>query len=191
MTYRFLQYRRSSEGGWEPNLSIDASFALLADPGNHPAQIGLFCVDPYDLDADVTDGWPVSDELEALLYSAESYPPAMAITREVIPRLCRGRDISVEEFAAILIRPLTLALQSQPDNGFILAESLVDKLGYRMCGEFAWVLDYDPGRDLVSWVSSDYFIYTDAASGFGLEKSALNRLEGRLRMVMDAIYDAH
>ena len=59
-----------------------------------------------------------------------------------------------------------------PLNRFLRAAG--EQLGYLTRGRYYWVLGYR--NESVKWVSSDYQIYTDHCSEFGLTAEELPRL---------------
>ena len=109
--------------------------------------------------------------------SAMSYPPALALAREDI--IYSGRPVPKgrEPFAELYADRLAHHLARQHKAPYVLAEATACCLiGGLFVGQYAWVVGYDPERRVVGWVTSDYFIYTDPASGFALSPNQLERL---------------
>lgn len=110
---------------------------------------------------------PLPKCLARLLYSGRDYPPARALAMEA----CEDSEIDYSEMCGRLSRSLQEWFQSQPDDGFRFLRASGDQVGYMNRGQFYWVLGYVD--DCVYWVSSDYQIYPDHCSEFGLTEGQL------------------
>ena len=175
MRYCFANWVDSPEGGKEPLLPENHGFILLADFGpNTPwAVFRVSFVEDKPAAAGL-EGVP--HDLQVLLDSAKAYPPAMAIARDDMTRRWRGKSPSRSEFAASFAESLRRRLRAQPDCRYRLAEASADEAGYLTRGECAWILRYDADSHEVSWVSSDFHIYKNAAGDFNLNDDELAAL---------------
>jgi hypothetical protein len=120
---------------------------------------------------DLPEGvYPLPEGLRRLLSSATGYPPARALAMES----CERRDLPYDAMCRRLFDSLLLRSRSQAEDGFRFLRASGDQVGYMNRGQFYWVLGYL--CDYVYWVSSDYQIYPDHCSAFGLEEDDLPRL---------------
>lgn len=119
---------------------------------------------------------PVPDELWEMLATAESYAPAMALARNDMRRL---QAASQTEFVEALMKSLRSHLAAQRDQRFFLALSRQTETGYRSAGSYYWIVGYRPDRQQreISWVSRDFYIYSDAVESFEVDVEHLNRLQ--------------
>lgn len=120
------------------------------------------------LGRDLPEGvYPVPEGLARLLTSTMGYPPARALAMES----CEDKELDYPDMCESLFESLLLNLRSQADDGFRILRASGDQVGYLNRGQFYWVLGYR--CDFVYWVSSDYQVYTDHCSDFGLEEGDL------------------
>ncbi len=112
----------------------------------------------------------ITNCLEKLLHSSFDYPPARALAMEA----CEGADLDYPAMCQRLAQSLEDRFHSQPSDGFRFLRAAGEQLGYLTRGRYYWVLGYR--NDNVKWVSSDYQIYTDHCSEFGLTEDQLPRL---------------
>jgi hypothetical protein len=119
---------------------------------------------------------PVPESLKVPLYSAQSYPPAMALARERV----HGDDekaLSREEFVARYIELLENELRAQPKSSYFLARGRVPHfIGYQSTGQYVWIVAWDKKAGRVGWVTGDHFVYFDPVDEFEIEPTLLERL---------------
>lgn len=114
---------------------------------------------------------PVPDRLARLLYSGQTYPPALALAIDV----CDDTDLDYLSLCERLCNELTKRLDAQATDGFRLLCAVVEEVGFMARGEYYWVLGYFGAK--VFWVSyGDYQIYPDDCSDFGLEEADLPKM---------------
>jgi hypothetical protein len=162
--YVFAPWKTVRGRGRQPALPRGLGFSVLADCGIK-SQWALVSI---SRDRAPLGTIPVDHELDQLLFSAVRYPPALALARPAFERDARPHW-SPKRLAATFADLLRLHLRAQHRSHFVLAEALVDELGYLTSGEFVWLLTLtrDHGKhDLVRWVSSDFQIYTNPARHF-------------------------
>jgi hypothetical protein len=164
--YCFVDWR-STPSGKEPILPEVNGFLLLAEPGRDSSW-GLFDVDFVEDEPQAKGVEPVPEELDALLGSAEGYPPALALARDEIEKKTKAKLHCRDEFARSYSELLRKHMTAQPTSRYVLAEVATGQLGYKHEGEFSWVIGFIPEQNLVKWVSWDYCVYTDPASDFRL-----------------------
>ena len=136
---------------------------MLAEPANESTYaLYRLAVPP---ETTVPSARPVPDELMALLWSAEGYPPALAMARDAVEH----RDVPEPEPDAFLRHyadALRLFLGQQRAAPYFLARAIKDQPGYLTAGAWYWLVGRTPGGKRVGWVSSDYHVYTDSADHF-------------------------
>lgn len=171
--YCFIKWDGSDEEGRIPNVPEDTPFILIAGEPDY-CDWGLFecdLSDDYEFNEYIQ---PISEELDILLYSASSYPPAIAIAREDLEvSLRKMKNVSREDFSDMFQNILKQYLQLQKHSGHFLAEALEDDEDYMIKGAFYWIIGYDQVSDEVKWVSDDYYIYENPAKSFGLDSQRL------------------
>ncbi|MCA9795841.1 MAG: hypothetical protein KC910_28735, partial [Candidatus Eremiobacteraeota bacterium] len=77
-----------------------------------------------------------------------------------------------EDVLPFLTQRLRHYMEHQRDDGFTLAKALRDD-GEIIKGWFYWVIRYDVTRDVVSYISTDYYCYSCSADIFGLSPQEL------------------
>jgi len=175
MGYYFADWMASPQEGRELQIPDSLEYRLLASPGCYAPW--AICYVGLSVDQTLAPGFrEVSDELFVLLTSAEGYPPAMALARNEVGKKWDGLRPTQQQFAASLAESLRQHLREQPQVNYRLAEAVREDLGYLSKGEFCWVLQYSPALKKVRWVSSDYFVYENAASDFNLSQQQLDML---------------
>jgi hypothetical protein len=118
----------------------------------------------------------VEEELEILLYSANFYPPALALAREDLEIACKKlKSISKEIFTDLFSNILRKHLQLQRFSSHFLAESQIDEEDYLVKGAFYWIIGFDPEINEVEWVTDNFYIYENPAADFGLEPHMLRK----------------
>ena len=112
----------------------------------------------------------VSRELENLLWAAEQYPPALALARDEVSLVdCETRAA----LSDLLVARLRHHLAAQPHAPYFLAEATQIETGHKYAGGFYWIVGYNPTRNRVAWVSSDFFVYSYPSSHFALDPALL------------------
>ncbi|GIW23589.1 MAG: hypothetical protein KatS3mg068_2596 [Candidatus Sericytochromatia bacterium] len=160
-----------------PKIPDNIPFMLIA--GNPDiSKWGLFeCDLPEDYDFVNPNLELVSEELDILLYSAKSFPPAIAIARNEFEITCNNlKNITKQEFTDLFSKILKNQLQLQKYRPFFMAEALVDEEDFLVKGAFYWITGFDPENNEVDWVSDDYFIYQSPIEDFGLNPHDLKRI---------------
>ncbi len=176
--YRFVPWRYNlEEEYYEPDLPEEVKWELLADFTRSHLHDAIYLV-RWDEETPEPPGIrAVSDSLVKLLKSAEAYPPALAIARDVRFRKDfddRSAEEAVEEFTTTLRGELN----HQRDRPFFLARALADPsgfVGYKTEGQYYWIVGYRPQRIgyEVSWVSRDYFVYQNPITDFDVDVAYL------------------
>lgn len=162
----------NSENGIQPSFPVDCSFLCLAGTSkNH--SFGLFEINGFsDEQYALLALNAVPKSLSVALESCKIYPPALAkVARSIETMTVYSRDQFIRE----LETQIRKELEQQRNRPYLLARSRISEPGYRNEGEFVWIVAYQPkstGRE-VTWVSSDYQIYSDAVSTFDLEPAWL------------------
>lgn len=112
MTEYVLANWKDTGSGWGPDLPEELGYLLLAEPESQ-LEYGLFQISgSYEACASPALH-PIPDSLNALLKSAESYPPAIALARDKIrAKLCNSR----EEFLAFFEEALRSSFVAQPES---------------------------------------------------------------------------
>ena len=164
---------------WDPNCSEDISFLELATP-NSDLHWALYRCDIEDKENINNSIITVSDKLEELLFSAERFPPAIAIARNEISSLCSKKKLTKQEFLLEYEVCIKKHLQSQRSNKYIFTEAIKDELGYISKGSFYWLIGYDVKDNKVLWVSDDYFIYGNSADCFDISEDEIVELKTNL-----------
>ncbi|MBC7475364.1 MAG: hypothetical protein H7263_13825 [Candidatus Sericytochromatia bacterium] len=173
--YCFVEWENTEEGKM-PRLSDETPFLLIAgDP--EISKWGLFeCALPDDFEFDDFIEL-VSEELDILIYSATTYPAAIAQAREEMEISCRKMGvISREVFSEMFKDILRQYLQLQQHSPNFLAESLIDEEEYLSKGGFYWIVGFDAVNNEVRWVSDDYYIYENPVEDFGLDPQRLRNI---------------
>ena len=166
MAFYFIDWIHTNDG-YHPCLPEGTGFLLLAEPAGEP-KYALFSIGSIDSD-NVPDGVEaVSFDLAKLLNSAIDYPPAMAIARAEVRRI---HYASRAEFAADLAARLSVHLAAQKNSPIFLAKVVGSKTVYATPGRYYWIVNYRPNRKghELSWVSDDYFVYSDPIDDFDVD----------------------
>lgn len=175
MPYCYMELVTVRTGGRCPDFPASVGFLLLADPGRSAAWALYEYTPPSDLES-----WkptePLGQQLEALIDSAKSYPPALALARDEMTSAFCDRQPSRNEFQQAYAESLASNLGSQPNAGFILARATRDEPGYLDAGSWYWLLGLT-GSDSVRWVSTDFHVYTNALADFDLTGGRLEKLK--------------
>lgn len=174
MRYVVVPWLRSPKGAG-PDLPTSVGFHLLAEPSND-SPFGLFRIDVVPVSS-IPTAEPVSETLETLLNSAERYPPALGLLWDAIKHR-PGEEPSRARFLWRVERLVARYLAEQPTAPYFLARSRIDESAYRRKGGWYWLVAHARGDDVVSWVSADDIVYSDAASSFEADQEHLARLPG-------------
>jgi hypothetical protein len=138
---------KQTDDGYQPDLPAECSYLCLAGSAWNSA-------------------FGVPNSLASLLDSAISYPPSLALAADDLAKLTPlDRTTFLEQLETLLQR----RLEQQRNSRHFLAKSLIDEVGYLNEGEYVWVINYSPQRKEVTWVSSDYCIYSKPISDFDLD----------------------
>jgi hypothetical protein len=172
MWYYLIDYV-PAEHGSAPALPKGIGFLLLAAPAFDP-EWGLFEVDRELVVSDQVRAVPRYTE-DALL-SAMRYPPAVALARDAMSNEFDGQQPTDAEFCARYAECLREHMTLQPTAPYLFVKATADEPGYLTAGQFYWVLRYLRGSDTVAWVSSDYFVYHNAAADFDLSSEQADAL---------------
>lgn len=168
--YCYANWRESEDGrGKEPDLP-DTVEDYACIWSNWDCPWAVFEVDVEDPEPELS---LVSEELETLLDSSQSYPPALALAvyelEQETPANRSGFDV---RFCALLRK----LLENQGDDPYLLLESKEDEMGYLRKGEFVWAIRYFPETNEISWVSDEFQIYTNSAKDFHVSDEQIRRL---------------
>ena len=158
---------------YAPAIPRGVGFNLIAAPA-HDARWGLFCVwaeVPLSHQVRVV---PPSTALAVI--SAERYPPAFALARNIVAEEFDGQVVTDEMFCARYAECLRDIMRQQEGAPYVLAEAINDELGYLQSGQYYWVVRYLRGAEKVAWVSDDFHVYHNPASDFALSAAQLERL---------------
>lgn len=148
----------------EPALPDEVGFSLVA----YGRDFAILETDSLGTDLPVGVE-PITNCLAKLLHSSFDYPPARALAMEA----CK-RTMDYPKMCQCLAQSLEDRFHSQASDGFRFLRAAGEQLGYLTRGRYYWVLGY---RDeTVYWVSSDYQIYPDHCSEFGLTEDQLPRI---------------
>jgi hypothetical protein len=172
MWYYLVDYGPTSHGA-APALPPGVGFLLMAGPGYNPPW-GIFSCSTEVAPSEHVH--PLPEDVLRTIWAAEHYPPALALARDTITGEFEGRLPTREVFAARYAELLREHMRQQPEAGYLFTEATGDEPGYLTRGMFYWVLLYSAETGLVSWVSSDYFVYQNSSSDFALEYSQLEAL---------------
>jgi len=170
--YCFVEWHDFQEESM-PNLPEGTPFLLLAGTPEISRWALFECelADDFKFSESIE---LVPEELEILLYSANSYPPALALARDDIEVSCKNMEnISKEVFCQMFSSILKQHLQLQRHSAHFLAESLIDEEDYLVKGAFYWIVGFDPEYNEVEWVSDNFYVYQNPVSDFGLEPHKL------------------
>jgi len=173
MYYHFSKLRPALEGnGREPDFPEEVGYLLLAD--SRISEWKLYQCS-YD-DEKVNINNPVNNELKLLLYSAERFPPALALTREDISHKFENNNPPLSEFQSAIIESLKNRLSMLSRRTFFFLETSTDEIGYMNKSEWYWVIRAAKDKSLLYWISNDYFIYTNPISYFKISDEQLEVL---------------
>ena len=183
MPYAFMSLRPQKNGhGFGPDFPEGFGFMLLADcHGPDWLELGvdwaLYEYTPDDEHWDWEPETPLSNEHSSLINSRWSYPPAMALAKNDVKKLYRGKQPTKEEFAAAFAASMRSHLANQNQSGFQLVEVVRTTLYYKYQGQWYWVLAISKSEPhTVIWVSDNFYVYQDAAADFNLTSEQRNRL---------------
>ena len=171
-----MNLRRSKDKhGWEPAFPKGIDYGLLADlPG---IKWGVY---EYKLDQ-ANENWtpsnPISDELEALLWSGKRYPPALAIARVDIAHKSGSHRPNQHEFEEAYINAIRYRLSQQQNSPYFLAKAINGDGIDLVPGEWYWLLRIKGNPTIASWVSTDYFVYENPISAFELTIGQIERIQ--------------
>lgn len=157
-----------------PAVPKGVNALLLARPGHPSARWGI-----YQCDAEIAESGhvrPLSAEANAIILSALSFPPALALARDDVDALFDRHVPTPDELSARYVERLTRRLREQETAPYVVAEVVVDRPGSPKRGQMHWVLKYASATKSVQWVSADYFVYEIPASTFQLTPEQLNAL---------------
>jgi hypothetical protein len=171
-----MNLRKSKdEHGWEPAFPKRIGFLLLADlPG---MKWGIYEYELSQDNEDWTPSNPVSDELEALIWSGKRYPPALAIARHEMIHLFSAGQPNPQEFAEAYANAIRSRLSGQQEAPYFLAQALRGDGIDLVPGEWYWLLRIKGDPPVAFWVSGDYFIYENPVSDFELANCQIERLK--------------
>jgi hypothetical protein len=173
MWYYVVDYIPFGNGS-TPALPAGTGFMLLAGPEADPTRWGIFkCDDEVPLSKHVR---AVDDALRKIIWSAERYPPALALARDRCGTLFDGQVPALDEFCEVYRDSLIEHMRQQPRAPYVFAEAVGEEPAYLTRGQFYWVLRHLRGASAVKWVSADYFVYENPASDFALSEEQLAAL---------------
>ncbi len=175
--YCFIDWVETRGEGFRPDLPDGVGFTLLAEPGQEVNENKLTWAIfrtriPYDDRADYPQCEFVSAELDGLIRSGETYPPALAFARDDMQHLTAA-DVSRADFARIYTEQLRFHLLEQRKRRFFLAEAR-ESGGFKSAGTFYWIVASNTDQTAVRWISSDFFVYTDAFNAFDIDDAIIN-----------------
>ena len=170
MSYYIVSY--TFENGTAPAIPDCIGYMLLAQPGQ--GRSGIFqCSGEVPPSSDVRQ---IDEQLRELIWSAERYPPALALARDQISEAFADREPTDVEFCDVYRKLLIEHMRQQHVAPYVFAEAVADEPGYLAAGQFYWVLRYLRGSDAVKWVSADYWVYENPMSDFVLSSGQLSKL---------------
>lgn len=140
----------------ELEMSECARYLLLCDPPG--ADFGVYlCEQPP------TCAHPLDAEQGALVRSALTYPPSVALTRR------EAREISIEnrsEFLKWFLARVEHHLRRQANENYFLKRAIDDGDPDLEVGAYYWIVgSRDEGRTC-EWVSSNFFVFQSPATSF-------------------------
>lgn len=167
--------------GLEPCVPPAWEILELCNPrafGGGIFQVGTLDPDTIVASAELPRCRPLPKDAAAIIDSATAYPPALAIARSRVERRLAGSPGTLDELIAAFSAAVDTAMAEQDGADFILARVLDDGGDFDLGppGAWTWVVAADPDRDLVWWVSSDFFIYTAPQAAFELDARQIQRL---------------
>lgn len=169
--YCFARWKRSIRGS-VPDLPRGSRYLVLTDSGRD----SNWCVLECHADTLPPRTTPLPSGLIALIESAKSFPPALALASTDLRRK-GSRDWEPTRISDFLCRALRHHLRGQPSSGYFLAEARETETGYVSAGEFVWVLHvrYDSRARcrVVTWVANDFNVYESPARDFKLPRSLI------------------
>jgi hypothetical protein len=174
--YCFVPWRQTPEG-YEPALPDEVYCELLADIGRNQNYDALYVLRwPEDV-PEPSGIRAVTDPLKKLLISGRSYPPALALARNV-----RFHKAAEEWSEVEALEKFTNALRAELDNQrerpFFLAKAVEgDSVDfYKSPGQYYWIVGYKPSRHgrEIAWVSEDFFVYQDPIKDFEVDVAWLS-----------------
>ena len=173
MNYHFAKWRPALDGNeQEPDLPQGIGYLLLAD--SRLSEWSLYQCS-YDNEK-ININNPVNNELKLLLYSAERFPPALALTRDDISRKFKSTNPTLSEFQSAIITSLKSRLNILSRRRFLLLETASDEIGYLGKSEWYWVIGVSKDKSSLYWISDDYFVYTNPISHFKISDEQLEIL---------------
>lgn len=111
------------------------------------------------------------DSMATLFRIAISYPPSIA--------LCRGFENETLNSSQFLVETsyrVLRILERRSTLPYLMAKSLKNEIGYRLKGEYYWLIGSDPSCRVVSFVSHDFEFYSAIADEFEAEKERVRDL---------------
>lgn len=160
------------EDGWGPSLPDGVSFLLLAEPVRGPVKnpYGIYGVSS-DAEFQASEKIElVSNELNELISSAKTYPPALALAQHQIGV---EQTQTKEEFVQTFTRLLKSYLGAQSTSPYFMARVARGELGYKLAGGFYWIIGYNRQHSKVAWISRDFQIYNDDVGDFDVSQELL------------------
>jgi hypothetical protein len=170
--YAVVPHRRARRGdGFEPDLPAGWGFIEIASP--NAGQRALYGLHPPEKSSGKPPrkAVPLPTEHEALITSAEQWPPALAVARMA----ARGDSA---DFLGRHAAALRAALETQHAAPFFMTRLRTDELiGGATAGEYVWVLRVSADLQTVQWISrQDFYVYDDPASKFELLRRPARKL---------------
>ncbi|MBZ0165751.1 MAG: hypothetical protein K8I00_03015 [Candidatus Omnitrophica bacterium] len=168
--YCFADWKETDDGrGKEPDLP-DFVEDYICIWSNWDCPWAIF-------EVEVEDPQPrlnlVSEDLETLLDSSQTYPPALSLAVYELEQETPSSRADFDERFCTLLRKL---LKNQPEDPYLLLESREDELGYLRKGEFVWAIRYFPETNEISWASDDFQIYSNPAKDFHVTDEQIRQL---------------
>lgn len=169
MRYHLIDLVQTDDGRG-PALPDGVSFGELADPG-FGSSFALY--DAFLEEEELTPRIrPVPQRLQYLIDSGKAFPPALALARAQVGRDFQQQTPTREVFLTRYAELLRAVLEWQPASGYFLAEARVEELGYLSEGDFVWIVGSNATS--VSWISGDYFVYSNPRGHFRLNQRHLD-----------------
>lgn len=157
---------KKTDDGWTPEIPEAEGMLLLAESSRQSC-FALYQVTLYLNELpEILRGMRVEKELECMIESGETYPPALALAREDMLSIFKDSEPSPDEFLSAYKRMLRYHLSRQREDGFTLVEGLFDEYGSRQIGRFYWARRVINENETVEWVTPYYFLKRHSACQF-------------------------
>ncbi|MFN8577008.1 MAG: hypothetical protein U0354_09145 [Candidatus Sericytochromatia bacterium] len=146
------------------NISFGVLFNCLCDKVNYT----IYHIPEFRYNREIINNTnlkgfeEISNELDFLICSSFSYPPALTFAREKFEYIQNSK----EDFLNNVKRALIYYLDEQPNNNFFLSKAKNQHTGYLYKGQYYWIVEYIREDNKVKWVSDDYIIYEANVNDF-------------------------